>query len=378
MGDSRAIDETLLRKYRDEEGVFYPFNKFIRNHLDKLAVCFRGNGNPAQISIYHNNHIVWNLYEEGGEGKISISFNHARYCEDWEERLEQLGKCGFNIYDSEGKRYTTEAVDSIGYLVCNCSSKEYFMDPNSFVFNTYEIIMGYLDVYFTPKKNEDMDYFKGKMTTSKHNYAEKRWQQWLFNSLKYSKNGLFAYDLEFSQPGGALTDETNEPDMLAVRYKDGIPQAIVLVEVKTLFSACAPRKMKNGRRGSDIYEHLKGMRNYSVSKNVISRREEVHDILSAYKDLGIYVKKDQIIPEKNNNLPVECMLIMTSADLIDIGYRIKSANSAIHYYLTYKDEVDSARKSTDSDWCCDIKLIGDFSKNRNFPAEIYNLPTEWN
>ena len=126
MGDSRAIDETLLRKYRDEEGVFYPFNKFVRNHLDKLAVCFRGNGNPAQISIYHNNHIVWNLYEEGGEGKISISFNHARYCEDWEERLEQLGKCGFNIYDSEGKRYTTEAVDSIGYLVCNCSSKEYF------------------------------------------------------------------------------------------------------------------------------------------------------------------------------------------------------------------------------------------------------------
>ena len=56
------------------------------------------------------------------------------------------------------------------------------------------------------------------------------------------------------------------------------------------------RNNKNGKRGSDIYEHLKGMRNYSKSESIVSRREEVHDILKAYKDLGIYVKKNQVIP----------------------------------------------------------------------------------
>lgn len=378
MADSRAISKELLAQYRDENGVFYPFNIFVKNHMDKLAVCFRGNGNPAQISIYHNNHIVWNLYEEGGEYKVSISFNHARYCEDWQNKLDDLAKLGFKIVDANGNKLLPGDMDSIGNLVCNCSSKEFSKNPIEFVFNSYSIIMSYMNVFFTPKNEVDIDYFKGAETKSKKNLAEKRWQQWLFNNLKYTNNGLFAYDLEFSQPGGSSLDETNEPDMLAIRYKEGVPEAIVLVEVKTLFSACAPRKKEAGKRGSDIYEHLKGMRNYSKGESIVSRREEVHEILKAYKDLGIYVKRDQVIPEKDNKLPVECMLIMTSADLIDIDYKIKSAESAIHYYFTYQDMVDAACLDENGEKFCDIRLVGDFSKNRNFPAAIYNMPTEWN
>ena len=69
---------------------------------------------------------------------------------------------------------------------------------------------------------------------------------------------------------------------------------------------------------------------------------------------------------------------MTSADLIDIDYKIKSAESAIHYYFTYQDMVDAACLDENGEKFCDIRLVGDFSKNRNFPAAIYNMPTEWN
>lgn len=377
MEDSRAIGKELLSKYRDENGVFYPFHQFVKNHQHQLAVCFRGNGTPAKISIYYNNHIVWNLYEEGGEEKISISFNHARYCKDWEEKLEALGKLGFRICDSKGNRLSPEKSDSIGYLVCKCSSKEYEKDGIGFVIKSYDIIMSCMNKFFKPKEKEDMDYFKGKKIARMEYYTEKRWQQWLFNTLKYTNNGLFAYDLEFSQPGGTQEKETNEPDMLALRYENGKPKAIVLVEVKSLSSACEPKKNKKGRRGSDIYEHLRSMKKYASSDHIISRRKEVHDILNAYKELGIYVKKEQIIPEKDNTLPVECMLIMTTADLIDCGQNRKSGDSAIHYYLTHKKELENAVKENGKYWC-EIQLVGQYSKNKVHGAAIYNLPEEWN
>ena len=94
MSDNRAISRTLFEKLLDEKGVYYPFYDFVRSHEKELVLCFRGNGNPESIVIYHNNHIVWELY--GDEDKIGISFNHARYNENWNKIEESLFQWGFD------------------------------------------------------------------------------------------------------------------------------------------------------------------------------------------------------------------------------------------------------------------------------------------
>lgn len=377
MADSRAISSELKNMFYLPEGVFYPFYLHVKNHTEQLAVCFRGNGTPEKISIYHNNHIVWDLYEDGSGPKVAMSFNHARYCEDWEEKRDELGNLGFDIYDKAGEPISTREADTIGMLVCDCNGTKYSRDPYGFVIKSYGVIMDIMRIFFQPKQNEDFDYFKQSFTKYKKNLAEKRWQQWIFNRLKNSYNGLFAYDLEFAQPGAQGEDNTNEPDMLAVRYEEGTPVAIVLLEIKSLFSACKPRKKKNGAKSSDIYEHIKGMKKYSQSDNVQSRRKDAYKILNDYYDMGLYVKHGQIIPPENNNLPVECAIMFTTADLVDIGYLVNSAESAIHYYLTYKDEIDEICKPINEEWHCEIYKVGEFVKNRKYPTCIYTLPGDW-
>ena len=93
--------------------------------------------------------------------------------------------------------------------------------------------------------------------------------------------------------------------------------------------------------------------------------------------MGLYVKDGQIIPSENNNLPIECVIIFTTADLVDIGYSIKSADSAIHYYLTNKEKIDRICNPIDEHWHCDVYVVGEFAKNRKYPAGIYALPDDW-
>lgn len=377
MADSRAISNKLKNQFYLPDGVFYPFFLYVKNHTEQLAVCFRGNGTPEKISIYHNNHKVWDLYEDEEGPKVAISFNHARYCKDWEEKRDALRELGFDIYDKAGELISLKEADTIGMLICDCNQIKYSKDPYDFVIRTYGIIMDMMRIFFEPKQVEDFDYFKQSLTKYKKNLAEKRWQQWIFNRLKNSYNGLFAYDLEFSQPGAQYEDNTNEPDMLAIRYEKGIPVAIVLLEIKSLFSACEPRKKKNGAKSSDIYEHIIGMKKYAKSNNVQSRRKEVSKILNDYHDMGLYVKDDQIIPSEDNDLPVECAIMFTTADLVDIGVPIKSSESAIHYYLTYKQEIEKVCNPIGEEWHCEVYLVGEYEKNRKFPACIYTLPNDW-
>lgn len=88
MADSRAISKELLAQYRDESG----------------------------------------------EYKVSISFNHARYCEDWQTKLDDLAKLGFKTVDANGNKFLPGDMDSIGNLVCNCASKEFSKNPIEFCF----------------------------------------------------------------------------------------------------------------------------------------------------------------------------------------------------------------------------------------------------
>ena len=370
--DNRTISEDFLNKLSLENGIYHPFYKAVSEH-DDLVLCFRGNCTPEKVIIYYNNHIVWELY--GDEDKVGISFNHARYCKSWREIRDKLGKLGFGIKDDNGNPIEPNSKGSIGMLFCKCSEKEYKDDPESFVRESYAIVREMMDVFFTPKNSIDHDFFTDKDTKQKRNYSEKRWQQKLFNDLKYSYTGLFTYDLEFAQPYGASDSQTNEPDMLAIRYEEGEPKAIVLIEVKSLYSACAPQNKKSR---SDIFEHIRGMRQYSESPHIEDRINEACDILNNYQKLKLYVKDGQKIPEKHQELKVECAIIFTTADLIDIGYEMPSSKSAIHFYLNdCEGEKRIDALVNDDEWTCNVYCVGDFRKNNRHTAKEYFFPEDW-
>lgn len=369
--DNRAISSTFFKKLNDEDGIYHPFYKVVSEH-DDLILCFRGNGTPEKVIIYHNNHIVWELY--GDEDKVGISFNHARYCENWRDIRDRLGILGFGIEDRNGNPIEPNSKGSIGMLFCEWPPKTYKDDPDSFVNQSYEIVMEMMKVFFAPKNGIDHDFFTNQDTNRKKNYSEKRWQQKLFNDLKYSNTGLFTYDLEFAQPNGACDSQTNEPDMMAIRYEEGEPKAIVLIEVKSLYSACDPK----GGPNSDIFKHIRGMKEYSESPHMKERITEAHDVLKHYKDMDLYVKAGQKIPQKQQKLKVECALIFTTADLIDIEYDMPSSKSAIHFYLN-DCEGDKRIEAllNDKNWACNVYCIGDFRRNRRHAAKKYSFPESW-
>lgn len=369
MDDNRAVSRPFFDKLL-KGGVYHPFIKFVKEHSKELVLCFRGNGDPENIVIYYNNQIVWVLY--GNEDKIGISFNHARYCEDWWSLRDNLGDLGF-VIEKNGKTIEPNQEGSIGMLYCMCSNEKYKKNPDEFVEKSYKILEKMMQEYFEPKGKIDYDFFKNKYTDRKSNLTEKRWQQKLFNDLKKKETGLFTYDLEFEQPHGIQTNNTNEPDMLAIRYEEGEPKAIVLVEVKSTYEACTPKYK------SDIISHLDGMKKYANEnvnkKSLDNRRKEASQILSYYRELGLYVDENQIIPDENNILPIECVIIFTTADLIGSKKYILSSKSAIHYYLLHKEEINELVEK--KDWKCSVLLIGEFKKNRRFKEQLYNYPQEW-
>ena len=143
----------------------------------------------------------------------------------------------------------------------------------------------------------------------------KRIKQKIFEALTDSQDGLYVYNLEFKQRKWKFE---NEPDMLAVRYSGGIPQAIVLIEVKSAWKAC-----EDGTSG--LTKHLDGMDHYIKESPYLDElKQEALDIISAYKDLEIH-NPPKIVPEPNSLNRFEMMIILT--------------NTAIDYYHEHEEII---------------------------------------
>ncbi len=238
----------------------------------KLQLCFRGNSTPPKIIVYYNNHIVWRICYSKGKNrngfKVEVSVNHAK----GEKKRELLNKLrddfGFNIpnaavltSDEEMAkikypyRYITETV---------CLPANFFTDLS-------DLMTGVMDLYFS-KNNQ------------KNKYIEKQRQHELFSALTNAQDGYYVYDLEFSQKYDSVSSrlaegEQNHPDMLGIRYKNGTPKALVLIEVKSTEAAC------KGKCG--LIKHINGMLNYLNSHHMPDREQEACDIIKLYKELGI-------------------------------------------------------------------------------------------
>ena len=102
--------------------------------------------------------------------------------------------------------------------------------------------------------------------------------------LTNAQDGYYVYDLEFSQKYDSVSSriaegEQNHPDMLGIRYKNGTPKALVLIEVKSTEAAC------KGKCG--LIKHITGMLNYLNSHHMPDREQEACDIIKRYKELEI-------------------------------------------------------------------------------------------
>ncbi len=354
--DSRKVSDEML--YELKHGRFSEFVKFVKqNPNKKLALCFRGNGRDSVI-IYYNNHKVWELVKEDNNCYVKVSFDHARYTENWKDILKEFcEKYGFigrdyRKIDIDNAIKKEETKRSYRYTVGSIISKNGNYNKE-FVENTYDLIIPIIETYFDPSINKD--WFKSTYerkdikNVNKHGFIEKKSQQKIYLESNDGENGLYIYDLEFAQrslPG--IEKLKNQPDMHAIRFKNGKPESFVVIEVKSTKSA-----MRTGKSG--FKNHLEGMEDYIFNhKDLVENRlKEAYDIISQYQKLGLRKIKDF---DNNNNLE-----LFTSMKNIEIRF-ILTGEAAKYYnanknsnrvkrekkFATYVDEKGYEQKNVGS------------------------------
>lgn len=392
MKDHRYVSEDLFREFK--EGGLKEFRRFVLEHnrtaarQDKLAVLLRGNGN--RIIIYYHNHVLWELSWVKQKCRVEFNFNHARYTRDWEKDFECLTDkktMGF-VWAEDSPRKKKERLESLPAMVITRNEQNEIVgagigvlksDKKSFSYDfvkkSFEIIHELIDNFFDSGREHSTDYFCKRVMDelqveikeeeeATSPLIEKRWQQRLFFEYKELREGLYIYDLEFSQPFPTQKDDvkpyaekhelvyedikdkinatemkkvlkTNSPDMLGLRFnKNGEPVALVMVEVKSTESACLG--------SSGIAKHLRGMAAYCKQSVFLrNRRTDAYESMKQYREFGFISEKDKI-PEIPENLPVEMILLLTNNKLPEeeANELDESKKSALDYYKGNKEYVD--------------------------------------
>lgn len=378
--DHRNIDSDFLKDFYDEKGCLHLFLKKVNDInssaevKNRLVVCFRGD----RIIIYQNNHVLWEISQDGTGYKVEFNFNHARYTEDWESVLSGLCEetIGFKTHASKKEEYkivdpttglklqyrkdskTKKETDlvtggDIGTISCVKAS---FDEP--FVDYTYDVFSGLITSFM----KDSTDYFRKKvielskkpelhikMADNIHDgasnpYIEKRWQQRLFHHYKGKKQGkewIFVYDLEFSQsyPDKKIRGsmDANDPDMMAVLFdENGKANKLLMIEVKSTYKACW--SMKKDKHQSDLWKHVEGMKRYcEMNFFVHSRIVDAYKLVSQYKLTGLYEELADADIESILSLSeedIERVILLTGNALPDEEKNGKEKPSAIDFYKT--------------------------------------------
>lgn len=303
--DSRALLEKELEAFLGEveNKPLDTFVELVKNYKE-LELCFRGNSkDKPRISIYSNNNIIFSVLTSG---RIEISFNHARYCDEWGAYYNML-----KDYRFKGEKGKTKTGDiTVGAMTRSLKDNP----PLDYeqVEDIYEnVLKPIFDKYFEVEGQEDViDYFKHKKRVKVSGKTEKRRQQELFTIFNNVKNGYFFYDLELSQrhknkEEAEQDSNNNKPDMQAIRFNgEGVPDKIVFVEVKSTEYALGGT--------SGIIEHIKKMKAYD-SNSLICRRKEACDIMNQYAQLELrgLSKNNAFKYEDFCDLDLEILLVFT-------------------------------------------------------------------
>lgn len=382
VGDkSKENYGALFDAFVNPKGMFYQFNRFAKDPSKDLVVALRGNsGSSGTIIIYYCNHVVWELSIGGKENdpdyKVRFNYNHARYyaaedCLEPFRRLVAEKEPEFKI-DKDGR-------PGIGYIQwCRKKGQPF---EEEWINAVYKDIMAVMKSYFNIRMKEDQFRKKAKVPMdsdgSKPSYVEKRWQQRLFQYMKSTagkeETDVFAYDLEFSQKfkDSSIRSEigVNEPDILALRFRDGKPEKLLLIEVKSTKSACISKT-------SGISPHLEGMKRYSQEELFMeSRIGDVWEILKQYQKMGLYpqlsgMDMDSFRGCLNWKTDIERVLLLTNHELPEdeMTREEREKQSALEYYKARKNEVNKLARA----YQCSIWI----TTNNYFDKEISIKPVD--
>ncbi len=309
--------DKMGEKYRESmfyhltEGVFKPFVDLVKesesdnSKIPSLMLCFRSRNDS--VTIYYNNHIVWNLSITKKEPKVSISANHARYSDNWPAILKAIGMDS-NIVDKKAEMLKNGKV-----IDFDAFSRSAVNLPEGYTRNTLHYLIGMIDDYFDAKK--DWDYFKNRKAhkgydrqkkefiEGKRDLVEKKRQQEFFQNNRSLCGGYFVYDMEYKHEYGNQEEmdadfkymgvkKANQTDCLAIKFDDhGNPIKLAFVEIKSLDGSMTDNKIN----GSGLKAHMINMDKYiTMHPDYMKLRlEEAKDILILYYKLGLRgVSKD--------------------------------------------------------------------------------------
>lgn len=178
--DCRAIKEEFLDKLK---GKYSPLVELVRNHQE-LALCFRGNSSPEEVTIYRNNHQMFKITS----GR-TLYFNpeHFRHCKEWETYLRVLfDEYEFNEID---KPFLNPVRVSVRWSKNKRTEiKEYstkFREPK---------LSRTIDHEFLENKLETLYELISKVFDDAFNYDNEESEtdyflQWCFNHNRYVEDG---------------------------------------------------------------------------------------------------------------------------------------------------------------------------------------------
>ncbi len=341
-------EDKMIENYKDTmfyhltEGVFRPFVDLVKksesdNSIPTLMLCFRSNKDSESVTIYYNNHIVWDLGVTKTGPRVSISANHARYSKNWKDVLSSVGMDRIELIEKERKLKEEKKEININQR-CILKGKFTKEDAKNYAEKSLPHLIKMIDDYFDIEK--DKDYFKGRKAykaynrrTNKHiegkrDLVEKKRQQEYYLKNRNKCGGYFVYDMEYAHEYGSAKErdadfvfmdvhKANQADCLAVKYDDdGKPRKLSFIEIKSVKTSM----IDNDVDGSGLRAHMINMDKYiTMHLDYIKLRlKEAKDILTLYYKLGLRgVSKD-----------------MSEADLSELG---KEHNQEI--VLVYTDSA---------------------------------------
>lgn len=402
---TRDVHPDFLEKCKDTK-VFGLFVEFVRQTDDLELCFRGNDSEMGTVKIYRNNHLIWQLETDknGNNPKVGISVNHCRFMSDWDDYfIRELMEIGFKPTNKKYRKFSYWQLKEEHLLArqnengknkngaTNVINLKYYIDKKSetedhlreVIRKSYVVLSRVQNEYFNPLEVNMIDVPNDDMGKVDHNpinfvkaycngfsvedtykvvlediqkpkserirlYArpqpciEKHVQQEIFRLNHNLSDGLFIYDLEFTEPGEKTSEkqveldmdygidvepieaaeiedavekkskaDSNKPDMFAIRYDDEKPVAISLVEVKSTETAFVGT--------SGVREHLEGMIKY-ISKQYDSgeyaidrRKDEAARILKQYSQLGLCGLREENKFEEGmfSDLPVEIIFVFS-------------------------------------------------------------------
>jgi hypothetical protein len=283
-----------------KEGILLPVTKLVQDDPD-LFLGFR----DQYIKLYYKCHVLLEIRPARSGYKVSFDLNHAKYTEDRETKLKELGdpKVGMEIVsqlrDGKEKQYLERTITE---------------RDSRFWAQAGKLLKDMIHDFFDPDKKQN--YVSGEWESNKHEDIEKQHQQLLVLSNQCQENGFIVYDIEYREPNSSGT--TGRYDLLALQVKNHEVKTLWILELKSTLKACKDKySKKTGKPTSKgVKEHYKDMYGTEEKTGYIQRRDlleqrwrDAEMIVHAYQDLGLPGWND--VPTFAEDHDFKCGFILT-------------------------------------------------------------------